>query len=533
MRPLVHRLLSCYSGPLNSFLTGKDNRLPLPSELAKPAPVQHSQSKYGVSVMRLFIYFTVFISYLALFWSSHSWSYQPAVTATQVADKPALPSARAISLRVLQEQLKACQAVRRCSQDLVHLAGITRIVGYLVDEGNNDVVLIGQINKASPPLYVEDFVVALRNIWRKYMTQIDDTVYYLAPGCSIDPNQKVLGMLQNIGDEAQSTTDDAERERAIEEWIKTCRLPQKVRVLGIPFDTRFAWVMVKADYDMKKLVDGSDPLDIVGFESLQKVSFDEAKKAALAGRISSIPLSSMQRFWFYSGESRYVESEGTILLKQVEVRLLTEEQHLNRRGSIIRRGGTDPLAEQFTENFTKHYAKVTKQRPIYQDLENLYRIIALVKIMKHRSALTQAGLDLSYLLNEFRVPEKHVDPQLAGHPNVLKFDKRVRTSRGYSDIHLKLPSCGGVGIDPKITPENFVPDETGRLAELTDTVLTARPATDSLFWNEGTDAMVNFLATPTRQSLIASSTSPIEHVLERSARVSQEPNATDLTDKPN
>lgn len=41
---------------------------------------------------------------------------------------------RAVSLKVLQEQLRACTPGRSCSEQLLELGGLTRIQGYVLDE---------------------------------------------------------------------------------------------------------------------------------------------------------------------------------------------------------------------------------------------------------------------------------------------------------------------------------------------------------------------------------------------------------------
>ena len=114
-----------------------------------------------------------------------------------------------------------------------------------------------------------------------YGRQDGDTWYYSHPGCSIDPNPKVLQKLNEISDLISQQTSAKMKEQGIEAWHKVCRSPQQVRIMGIPFDTRFAHVMVQADYDMKKLADGSDTLDIKGFVSSADMTLEQAKYSAL------------------------------------------------------------------------------------------------------------------------------------------------------------------------------------------------------------------------------------------------------------
>lgn len=391
---------------------------------------------------------------------------------------------RAVSLRILQERLKACLKEGTCSQEaLFQLAGIRRIIGYVVDESAHDLILVGQVDNALPPLYLEDFIIALKNSWLKYAELKGNTHIYSDPGCSIDPDPRVINGLQAIGRHILESSSQSDIESAIQQWHKTCRSPQSVSVFGIPFDTRFAWVMVKADYDMKRLVDGADTLDIAGFVSLTDMTLEKAKSDIVQGRPISIPLSSMNRFWFYPGENRYLEDKGVITIKQCPVVLLTEEEFLSNRGEIVGKGNPDPLSQRFVEDFTANYAEVAKQRPIYVELENLFRFVALAKIIKHKDALGNSGMDLGYLLDSVQFSETRVDRQLPGRSNVKRFEHREKIANGYKISRLWLPSCGGVGIDITISSKDFLQDNTGKLAEMRSIILKARPKPDALFWD--------------------------------------------------
>ena len=221
---------------------------------------------------------------------------------------------RAISLRVLQERLEAHGAKGPRPKELLHFAGITRVEGYVVDEVKHDVILFGQVNPTLPPLYLDDFVIALRNATLKYAHLKGNTYYYSDPGCSIDPDPKVMGKLDSLAGKIIQKSYPGGIDKGIEEWHDICRSPQQVRVLGIPFHTHFSKVMVKADYDMKGLVDGCDDLDIPGFDSLSDITLAKAKSYIIQGKPIPIPLSSMNRFWFYPGENLYEEDEGIILI---------------------------------------------------------------------------------------------------------------------------------------------------------------------------------------------------------------------------
>jgi len=392
-----------------------------------------------------------------------------------------IPHGRAVSLKVLQKQLQQCPDKKAASRELLQLAGLTRVLGYVVDEANHDLILVGQADPNLPPLYLDDLVVALRNVWMKYAVLKGNTYYYSNPGCSIDMQPQVLSRLQQVSATLKPGRTDAENAPALENWHQTCRSPQKVVVLGIPFETRFAWVMVKADYDMKRLVDGSDDLKLPQFVSLGQMSMDNAKRDLMAGKPASLG-SQMNRFWFYPGENYFVEDKGVVMFEQCPVVLLTEAEHLSQRGERRGLGKPDPMAKKFTEGFSAHYGQIAQQRPIYLELENLFRFVALAKALKVKKASEDSGVNLSYLMDQYPVDRVPVTHEVPGRSRVQKFEHEEKNDRGTLTAKLLLPSCGGVGIDIKVGRENFRSDPEKRCARAKQTVLAARPAPETLSW---------------------------------------------------
>ncbi len=393
-----------------------------------------------------------------------------------------LSNGHALSLRVLQDWCEANEGKGGMQEQFHLMAGLRRIVGYVVDEENRDLILVGRVEGRLPPLDLDDFVVALRNTWLRYAELRGNTRYYSNPGCSIDPDPQVMQRLQEVGTRMQGAAGD---KGALGAWHEICGSPQDVRVLGIPYDTRFARVMVDADYDMKRLVDGSDSLEITGFMSLTDMTLREARNQIMGGGNIALPAYSMNRFWFYPGENRYLTAKGVVVIDECQVTLLTEEQFLSKTGSMGGTGSPSPPAAAFAQSLTSRYAEVAKLRPIYGELENLFRFVALVKIMKWKNVLKEADLGLDYFLDRYSHANVTVPQELPGRSNVNGFSHRVDSPDGYVQYEISLPSCGGVDIAIDVGPESFSPDTTGTLADLRAAVLSARPSPDALFWAFG------------------------------------------------
>ena len=407
----------------------------------------------------------------------------PGLAALLIATVSELPTpvlgeaTHAVSLRRLAEELQTCLGNRSCPRSLLELDGLRVIDGYIVDPEDGDVVLVGRRDSALPPLLTEDFVVALRNAWMRYVERRGNRMLYSSPGCSIDPDPLVMLELDGIA--SRVIGGDREQEK---EWERVCKKPQQVRVLGMPFDTHFAKVLVQADYDMKSQVDGSDPLGIPGLQSLPAMTLAQIRRDIEADRPISVPSSSMNRFWFYPGDNVWEEGDGVVLIRESPVTLLSNQTLVNARNQMVDSVERDLLAEEFAANFTRHFDDLADQRQIYRQLEGLFRFVALAKILEARVRSTPAEAALGYYLDTFPVARTEVPTQLPGRPHADGFELHRAVAGGVEVVSLRLPSCGGVEIDIEAESNNFRPAQGDELRQLQDRVLDGKRASRSVGW---------------------------------------------------
>ena len=435
---------------------------------------------------------------------------------------------RAVSLKVLQKQLGHCPPRDyACKRQLFRLAGITTVRGYVVDQKNDDIILFGEVDTCLPPLRLDDFVVALRSAWDKYERP--------DPGCTIEPapamnkaldelshqdkeekrkrssrqEQKFQELCERAGGRfnLQSRGDSKilrcleARNPRIREWMKKfdteclederqawtrfkrrwrriCEgegdnLPQQALVSGVQKNSNFAKVMFEADYDLKSLVDGLDPLD----EVPQVASLMEIKESIVkTGEGHSISPHEYNRFWFLPGESRYVTDKEVAILRCCEVKLDTEEEYADRHGRTSGTGRTNALADEFVGSFNEHFVDVARHRPIYAKLKNLYRFVALAKILRVQSISIQAEKRLSYLLDWYSMPIcKTSERRVKGVANFSEV--------GFLEKTFHFSSCGGVDMGVKISEDVLSKSTTRQLGRVRDQILSTRPSPTDLYWD--------------------------------------------------
>ena len=369
-----------------------------------------------------------------------------------VAGSCSAVSNRAVSLKVLQSVVRAGP-----SQQASTLCGITFLTGYVIDRPGGDIILTGKVDPSLPALYLDDFVVALRNAGMAYARKIGRVRYYESPGCSIDPNPDTIRALESVGDRLSSEPDEQRRELIAEECKAVGARPQNVRVMGVPFDSRFAKVMVDADYYMKRLVDGSVDLGIPGLESMWDARV-KAFQAEMRSGASELRVRSLNRFWFCPGRTTFEEQDGAVILRDAEVVLRTEEEYMAQNGRLAGMGRPDPLAKTFTESFTAKYGEIAAARPIYRQLQALFRSVGIAKLIRDNRALAAAGLDLDYLLRSYRVQSVGVNRAVRGLTRVQELTDEYQDGDQVVRSRTTLTSCGGVNMD--VRPVKIKPSPT-------------------------------------------------------------------------
>jgi len=406
------------------------------------------------------------------------------------------PNGCAISLRAFQDRLRECAGPEAYPDDLLHLCGMTQIAGYLLDRENHDIVIFGPADPTQPPLHLEDFVVALRNVHDRYAQTGDDgTIHHEAPGCSIDPDPAVIYRLRRVMREANRAHRPRDRERLLEQWRQIGQAPQHVRILGVPHESRFAKIAVEADYYLKRVSNGTAELALDGFKSLTERRLQVLREGP-ARHASEVPSLYLSRFWFAAGVTTYLEDQDVILLDACPVDLLTEEEFLNAQREIAGRGRSDPVAAAFAQDFTTRYQEIARLRPIYAELEGLFRAVALARLLKTTQAPSVAPLSLGYLLQQHLLPTTSVSRCLPGITHIRTETREERSARRI----IWLSSCGGVDMDIHSRPRAASRQDRKRVMRLRAQVLKSRPSRGAVAWGFSAEEAIRVCRTPKRAS---------------------------------
>jgi hypothetical protein len=376
--------------------------------------------------------------------------------------------------------------------ELRNLCGIGYIEGFIVDEsGEKDIILFGHRSKERPALHLDDLIVNMRNIGLS-----EDYPY-----CSLEPRNEDVVALNTLSASNVNFKTPEEIE-AFFQKLKSTVGPQQVIVDGVPRNSRHAHVMIDADYHMKKVSQGH--VEVAGVTSYLDRSLDEERKAVLNGATSVDEKVSMARFWFHidpcePNDSNYrdpcedsdsnaqyplfQEADGIVWLEQCPVVVLTQQQMSTSTGELHDINKEDPIANAFAKELSREFPNLTRHVPAYADLENLYRLRALLLAMKHKALLAKAGWDFSSFLNNYNYQdESPLEQNLPGLANRRTWTHTVTAGNEIHKYFLSPMVWGGVDMEMEAKAQSFCNTHNTWLFAFKMDALFARPAKDSLVW---------------------------------------------------
>jgi hypothetical protein len=347
--------------------------------------------------------------------------------------------------------------------DLLLLGGLERITHVFVDPDGHDIVLAGPGDKpvvdaagnfvaagsGRPLLLLEDLIVALRSIEQAREGGIQ---------CSIDPTPEGIARLQKFL-AAQKTIGPAPE--AVFRGMEEALGPQKVRVGGVPGDSRFARVLVAADYRMKRIGMGLEPSGVKELPSYLSMVPAGSKAAALP------------RFWLEAEYDPIARDADELAwrLSGRRMKCLTETDLAAQGGLQRGAGAADAVAEKWCAAMTKHYDALVTKQAVFGELVNCVDLAVVAALIRGRQLDARAGLDLGPLMNAEQLPLPRYDAP-ATVPTVASGIKK--------GTNWVLSASGGIQFQPWAFAANSA--AAADLAATRTTALSARPATAPLAW---------------------------------------------------
>ncbi len=363
---------------------------------------------------------------------------------------------RKISLNRLEQAILEHDGV--VSDEMRYLAGLQRVRYVFYYPDSKDIVLAGPaegwtadlsgrvvgLTSGRPVVQLQDAVVALRTF--KPGTQDRPAI-----GCSIDPTQEGLAAMQQF---LRSNRPNPNEPRPFVEALRTSLGNQLVSINGVSPKTRFAQVMVEADYRMKLIGIGLERPPV------RLVSYVERAKPADVGR------NAMQRWFFVPDYQCVRESDDKLGMELVGdgVKLVGADEVVTRSGerqSALGRANRASLT--FVQSFTKQYAELAERSPVYAELRNLIDLAVAAAYIQQEDYCGKAGWKMEFFGSEEAFPvETYEIPQTV----------QSAVNAIWKGHTLMTPIGGGVQIQAAkaLDSENVLADEKGKVGKLRETV---------------------------------------------------------------
>lgn len=359
----------------------------------------------------------------------------------------ARPGIRVISLRRLEAALRDSIADRTdLPLDTAFLGGLQKIESVVLVPEENDLLIVGQgdgwkldsngaivgANNGQPMIHLEDLIVALRSV--------DAAGEGQGISVSIDPTAEGMQRYQQmIG---QLNGFDPSLAPALEQAMG----PQSITVTGVPATSRFAQILVNADYRMKRLSMGLDAAPIEKFPSVLDMI---RQKNASFGRMSP-------RFWMECNYLPVARSDDGMVwqLRGPGVKTLTEEQYFEANGQRKSAGRKNGFAETWASAMTERFGELASSEPAFAELRNVMDLSVVAALIRKHDLLNQANADLPNLLGtvtSVSVPEYTAPKTVSTQCSFVQTTNSwaVTASGGVLVDSWKVASS--VEVDPKLT----------------------------------------------------------------------------------
>lgn len=354
---------------------------------------------------------------------------------------------RVISLRRIEALLRDAAADQTAVPlDAAYLGGLQKIESIVVAPEENDLLIVGQgdawtvndlgavvgASNGLPVIHLQDLIVAMRSV--------DAANSGAGISVSIDPTAEGVQRLNEQMGQIQRFSPDMAP--ALEQAMGA----QQISLTGVPATSRFAQVLVNADYKMKRLSMGLEPSPIEKFPSMMEmIQRRDAKFAQMA-----------PRFWMECSYEPLAKSEDGLVwqIRGQGVKTLTEEQVFDRNGQKEKAGERNALAEKWAESMTERFAELAAAEPAFAELRNIMDLTVVAAIIRKHELLEAAEADLPNLmgtLTSVSVPEYAAPKTLAAQCSFVRTSASwvVSTSGGVLIDSWSVASS--VAVDPKLS----------------------------------------------------------------------------------
>jgi len=362
-----------------------------------------------------------------------------------------------LSLPRLFAQVRALrQTNKEIPEDLRYLGGLTQIRYVFVYPEEKDLVIAGP---AEPWTVVRgqgdtiDYVFGKRT--GRPVLQLDDLIVGLRTaregggnifGCGIYPSPDSVKIADDIAHRMARNTR-AERMQALRDNLG----PQVVKIFGTRDNTRFAYICVAADYEMKRMALGVDKAPVPNLGS----AMDNTRSAA-------------NKFWFEANYEPLLTSKdgNAFQIRGQRLGLGCGAFDFDPRGAT-------ETAKRWSVSFSKHIPQLATVVPLFAELQNIADEAFLGNLMRRDRLAERIDWDNSWIFDESSCPIATV-PVAKTCETIVSFTNGSLVAGGVDLV-----------LSPFVAPKSRQPDEKSELAPPREQMAKLRASKEKDAANEG------------------------------------------------
>jgi hypothetical protein len=294
--------------------------------------------------------------------------------------------------KLLAEAKKSHDAGNPIPDAVRYMGGMVRLRYVFVDEQRKDLILAGESEKydttvplrplgqrtGRPVLHLGDLVTALRTCGPgKTKTPFGCTITLSRDAAlrAVEAQNKNLRLARTLSGRTRLTA-----------LMAAAAGPQPVKYFNMLPDNRFAFVLIEADFQLKRMVLGLDRSPVKEVKSYMAMQTE--------------PERGHNRFWFVADYETIRKSPDAMAyeLRGKSVRIETASKALGK-------GKDMPIARKFADNASKHFEKLAAVIPPFADLQNLTDLSLVAALIAEKNLDGKSQLDLAWALNGYPVPQ--------------------------------------------------------------------------------------------------------------------------------
>ena len=301
-----------------------------------------------------------------------------------------------------------------------------------------------------PVIHLEDFLVAMRSV--------DAANQGSGISVSIDPTQEGTQRLTQFYAELSKRR---EFNPSMKGDVEQVMGDQQIRLTGVPQDSRFAHVLVAADYKMKRIA--------MGLEASPIKSLPSFLDLAVKGKAKTVRMA--PRFWMECNYQPLAKSENGHVwqLRGQGVKTLCEETVVSRDGK--QKVKPNRFATKWSDLMTKHFDELAAADATFGELRNVMDLSVVGALMKQQQMTQAVSLDIPGILG---LTEVATTPAWTVPKTVPTQCSFARLSRSWL-----VTASGGVTVDSwAVADKSEVDAKVGEVAQV-----ALKRSTDRWWWN--------------------------------------------------